>query len=1027
VPNPTTLEYDYRERGISHNKFAVTVEGNAQNNNDTVLNSKWTDYNFAPPGTARTVTLISVALSGGVPERYFPSFIELSTPITQYGTDSPTPQYLYVKYTIFFNYGNASGYLPENKYLNFYMNKNLIANSSTLLFGYSLKRTVTLFNEPVTLNNVMRNAPVLATSSDYAAATGARMSRRIEKTFAVADIPGPIGCVCQSESGASFRGILGYSPVNDLTPSISRIFAHPASRISQIFSDPSYPPSSNGIVTIAGTPTPLSPIVGRVKIERTGDASDIIDESVVYSDVDVGANTFTVTQKWATNDILQIDNDANDPPSPLSEAVNYYVIYVSDTTIKLSLTLDGLEIDLLTQGTGNNLLQRQNTGKYSLELDSYPSDTLRLTQFPMAIDKDNKVQPADLYSNTDIGEGGVGWNSDYSFLVRGIFHVSDMGDADNYVYSIQKSRVSGEHTICRWKFWTIESSVALCKFGTSTTKYRAVVKNGTDVYIATDAGIYKYDITAPTVAPALIVITDLIDTNITDLVMDYTTGYMWSGHLTGLSKIDLGTLIATKYIVGVGEQLENMTTNDAIISAGQLSADNGRVMRAGIASMGGTVQPWVLQDGVGWCLVPGSDPTLTRSGTLRKNTDEIVFMQGTGPTSYGYSAIVVHRYSVTVLTKGTGTISLVESFTNVMNDGDTYNTPAYQVQTYGFRMTQTSNTEFIFDRYYRSYYGGVGLYNAIYVVGSGIAAGSYSGYDEYVPVSESQAWRFSIGRNLITVSKDVLIGLDLNLNLRLSLGYPYSYGWNGADWVKDNATVRYIPKTGTQPLLDGLTVAFNNATGKPWDQQFVIGERFTFVYGPMKMKDNLQTMLLRSRGYCSEVSYAAGVSVSVPAVAAYTYHITEAADPNFREVDTYDLVTIVKEGSTQYTQYTLPAGNTFTADYTTGILTVGVNIATGTVVHVSSTGYLPLPLRYKGVYYAINVSPTTIKLALTYADAIATTAINLFDNGISGIHTLYQLAPATEQYFLGMNGVFVFAAADTGKALTLDYTSTYYS
>lgn len=1042
TPSPSIAAFDYRESGISHNKFNLITSGSFQNNN-TTLNSKWTDYNFSPPSSARTITIIGIAITNTSSPNCFASFIELTSPITQYGTDSLTPQYLYVKYTIYFSYANPSGYTPDNRFLSYHINANLLSGFP-LYFGSSgsVSKSVTLFNEPVTLNNVMRAVATRSTSTSIASAIGARLARRIEASYAVGDIPGPIGSVCQIASTMT----LGYSPVNNLQPSVSRIFVHPESRLSPsiIFSDPSYPPSSNGSISISGTSESLMPIIGRIKIEKTGDASDIVDEVVAAADVNVGTNELTVVQTWATNDILQIQNDVDDPPNPLLEATNYYVIYVDSNHIKLSLTLNGPEINILDQGTGNNTLTRQNTAKYSLELQSFTETidwynspkTAQVPQLAMAIDKDNKVQPLNLMSGTDYGEGGISWNSDPSYLVRGIFHVDDLGAADNYIYSIQMSRVSLGLTICRWKFWTIETSVALCKFGTSSTNFRAVFRNGTDAYIGTNEGIYKYDITTPTVAPSLLTITDIIDSNITDLVYDTVTGYAWSGHLTGLSKIDLGALTATKYIIGTGQQLQGMNSNDAIISTGQLSVYDGRILKVGLASMGGYNRPWVLQDGVGWYLIPTGN-NHNRCGTVRKGTNQIVFAMADMPDAYIH--LNIYRYSVTVTGLGTGSYTQLGNAEYIYTHHNYYN-PLGVVDTYyGSQMVQIAGDRFCFDFPTNTPFNN--MYEATYKIGSvsdslyvacPVAFGNGSGstnIGQYVTLSSSDAWRFSISRNLINCTNNTFKKITWYL-LFLADYYPFKYGWNGMIWEKDNTTALNIKKTGSFALLDGLSVTFNNATGKPWDQQFVIGERFTFMYGPMNFKDNLQTMSMRARSYVSEVEYKT-VSISVPVAAAYTYHVPEAVGVgvppcNFREVDTYDLVTIVKEGSTTYTQYTLPTGNTFTTNYTTGILTVGTNIASGTVVHVSSTGTLPVPLRYKGVYYAINVSPTTIKLALTYADAMSAVSISLFDNG-SGTHTIYQLAPTTTKYFLGMNGVFVFSSADAGKSLNLEYTSTYYS
>lgn len=80
---------------------------------------------------------------------------------------------------------------------------------------------------------------------------------------------------------------------------------------------------------------------------------------------------------------------------------------------------------------------------------------------------------------------------------------------------------------------------------------------------------------------------------------------------------------------------------------------------------------------------------------------------------------------------------------------------------------------------------------------------------------------------------------------------------------------------------------------------------------------------------------------------------------------------------------------TFTGDAVTDILTLSTNnnnFATGVPITFSTTGALPNPLTTTDTYYVIRVGtavtfPGTIKVALTYADAIANIAINLTTNG----------------------------------------------
>jgi hypothetical protein len=293
-------------------------------------------------------------------------------------------------------------------------------------------------------------------------------------------------------------------------------------------------------------------------------------------------------------------------------------------------------------------------------------------------------------------------------------------------------------------------------------------------------------------------------------------------------------------------------------------------------------------------------------------------------------------------------------------------------------------------------------------------------------------WKASTGKNLIDFSNGMVSPISWYLKIsKINNSVPFRYGWNGAAWEKDNLTTRNIPKTGTSPLLNSLSVAFNNAVGKAWDQQFVIGERFTFIYGPGKIKDNLQTLDVRCRGYYSNAEVKTA-SITIPASPAYTYHVPEVANlgipalSNVRDVDSYSLVTVVNEGSTAYSPYSIGSGWSFSVSPTTNILTVGTNISTGTPVYIvcSVSVSPPFPLKYNGVYYAINVNSTTIKLATTYANAMAGTEIDILTAG--GGQLLYIIAPATGQYFLGSNGIFVFSSVDAGKAIDLEYTVTYY-
>lgn len=109
-------------------------------------------------------------------------------------------------------------------------------------------------------------------------------------------------------------------------------------------------------------------------------------------------------------------------------------------------------------------------------------------------------------------------------------------------------------------------------------------------------------------------------------------------------------------------------------------------------------------------------------------------------------------------------------------------------------------------------------------------------------------------------------------------------------------------------------------------------------------------------------------------------------------------VTSVTTATAQATTNTLGFGDTFSADDTTDICTytsttnIPSNILTGTRVRLTTTTTLPAGLALATDYYVIRLSDTTFKLATTYANAVAGTAINITSTG-TGTHTISRLLP----------------------------------
>jgi hypothetical protein len=143
-------------------------------------------------------------------------------------------------------------------------------------------------------------------------------------------------------------------------------------------------------------------------------------------------------------------------------------------------------------------------------------------------------------------------------------------------------------------------------------------------------------------------------------------------------------------------------------------------------------------------------------------------------------------------------------------------------------------------------------------------------------------------------------------------------------------------------------------------------------------------------------------------------------------------VTSVTTTTAQATTNTLGQSDTFTADDTTDICTYTStannpsNILTGTRVRLTTTTTLPAPLATATDYYVIKATDSTFKLATTYANAVAGTAINITTTG-TGTHTITWLLPRHTNG-AGVQAIFFNPAATAlGAAtpnLSLGYTNS---
>lgn len=143
-------------------------------------------------------------------------------------------------------------------------------------------------------------------------------------------------------------------------------------------------------------------------------------------------------------------------------------------------------------------------------------------------------------------------------------------------------------------------------------------------------------------------------------------------------------------------------------------------------------------------------------------------------------------------------------------------------------------------------------------------------------------------------------------------------------------------------------------------------------------------------------------------------------------------VTAVTTTTAQACTNTLGFGDTFTADASTDIITmtstanIPSNILVGTRVRFTTTTTLPAPLALATDYFIIRVTDSTFKVATTYANAIAGTAINITDAG-TGTHTMSRLLPrytngaGVQAIFFNSNATALGAATPN---LSLGYTNS---
>jgi hypothetical protein len=258
-------------------------------------------------------------------------------------------------------------------------------------------------------------------------------------------------------------------------------------------------------------------------------------------------------------------------------------------------------------------------------------------------------------------------------------------------------------------------------------------------------------------------------------------------------------------------------------------------------------------------------------------------------------------------------------------------------------------------------------------------------------------------------------------------------GFNSTDQIVEAITAGRTFRTNWGKLFNPTAAAvanewhtlFRGAGNPPADALFNTGTNLAF----QAVKDTTTSAGAMQHGGAVQPTYhkhllsAAAVSAAATVVPGTLALV---------DVVGFYRVTSVTTTTAQATTNTLGQSDTFTADAGSDVCTYTStanfpsNILTGTRVRLTTTTTLPGGLATATDYYVIKVDDGTFKLATSFANAIAGTAINITDAG-TGTHTITWLLPRHTNG-AGVNAIiFNSNATALGAAtpnLSLGYTNS---
>lgn len=872
---------DYREQtGIMG--FTLDVTGTPVN--QIITGTAWQgEYNFPAPVSTRTVRIIGLKASSSTSGGNIWSFITLSTPISQ-----TSSHLLFVRYILQGSYSSLVGIGGvTNSWVQDRVNSAIFTNHNLATQQFCMSR----FLNPVDLTKVARQGVYLR-ASDQGGSPAATVAKDASKfrqsatwSLLSADLPGPHACAYSNVTavdGGSGTDQSGERPIiavmtQDQTIQIGTMFKHAAGD-SSFFSNPGSPPTSLGSLTVTGTST-VDKIFKKLYalFTSSGDASNIIPETFTRS-----GNQLVVAQDWTNAALGSIVtctlSTTGTLPAPLVPATTYYIIYDDATHIRLATSqanaLAVIPITLTDAGTGIHTITRTSTGKFKLAVNLYKD----LSPIHNHIDcrhihptfLGSNIQNSNLDDWTDTPQSGPGAFSE-SYRRLKVFWGQVVG---SFLYFVQEETSTTNQWICKWRFNTLEGSDSLVQLNLQNGS----VVVGTDIWIATDNGLVRFNTLTDTVANTYTISDGLLATQVNEICLDPVTGLVWLGHDTGLTKWNpITKVVVSTHTNGVANTFNGLNATQIKVLRGQLTAYNGLICWGGRLEHdynpdSDRDSPRVYDNNTGfWVRVPNSNFSTSNCSAVAlvgDGTAKIILDLDT----HNSTSHKVDVWNVSPTGPNAGTFSQFQ--TTTLAHGNTYMGPSKIHRISKDHFTELPLVDKNVDQF-------------DYVVSTNTIT------REQTAAFIGQFFAPSLNPKFITSDIFEVNGVKLIWRYGFIFGTKNDqlFGWTGSAWDRDTLTARDIPDSTITNISDGINFNFDNAGGQPSSSQFITGENMMVVTGPGTIKSNLQTMSYKMYDYVAELKKITG---RVQVLSGTTYTAPEGAFTDFLSLETdADYITVL--------------------------------------------------------------------------------------------------------------------------------------